>query len=289
MHESDPIPSEPENPVPCSTQEEPAPMLDVHPAHHAASTWRDFFIHIATIVIGLLIAIGLEQTVERIHRHYELRETREALEQERKANEKAWAEDEHDWRRVFVELKNNLTVLEYIRQHPGTPQTALPGELRWIQSPFEWNHAVWDAAQQKGVVQLMPLEEANANQEYYGILTGMGDQSLQAWNAINDAHRFDLLDPDPTHLSPQQLDQVIQLTLTALQKHVVFGYSFGRYANEYPDRPHTITWDSIFKLMPKPSGLDPQGTATAREKTAARLKAANSGPDGTTIDPQALQ
>jgi AraC-like DNA-binding protein len=26
-----------------------------------------------------------------------LRKTREALEQERKANEKAWAEDEHDW------------------------------------------------------------------------------------------------------------------------------------------------------------------------------------------------
>lgn len=41
-------------------------MLDVHPAHHAASTWRDFFIHIVTIVIGLLIAIGLEQTVEHI-------------------------------------------------------------------------------------------------------------------------------------------------------------------------------------------------------------------------------
>ena len=36
-------------------------MLDVHPAHHAASTWRDFFIHIATIVLGLLIAIGLER------------------------------------------------------------------------------------------------------------------------------------------------------------------------------------------------------------------------------------
>jgi hypothetical protein len=22
-------------------------MLDIHPAHHAATTWRDFFIHIA--------------------------------------------------------------------------------------------------------------------------------------------------------------------------------------------------------------------------------------------------
>ena len=86
-------------------------MLDVHPAHHAASTWRDFFIHIATIVLGLLIAIGLEQTVERIHQHYQLRETRETLERERKANEKAWANNEYDWRRTFVELKNNLTVL----------------------------------------------------------------------------------------------------------------------------------------------------------------------------------
>jgi hypothetical protein len=264
-------------------------MLDVHPAHHAASTWRDFFIHIATIVLGLLIAIGLEQTVERIHQHYQLRETREALEQERKANEKAWADNEYDWRRTFVELKNNLTVLEYIRQHPGTPQTALPGELRWIQSPFEWNHAVWDAAQQKGVVQLMPIEESNANQEYYGILTSMNEQSLQAWNAINEAHGFDLLDSDPTHLTPQQLYQVIQLTLTALQKHVTFGYSFGRFAGEYPEHPHTITWDLIETLRPLPSQLDPQGMAAAHQKTAERMKAANSGPNGTTIDPQSLK
>jgi hypothetical protein len=28
-------------------------MLDVHPAHHAATTWRDFLIRIATIVLGV--------------------------------------------------------------------------------------------------------------------------------------------------------------------------------------------------------------------------------------------
>jgi hypothetical protein len=57
-------------------------MLEVHPPHQAARNWRDFFIHIATIVLGLLIAIGLEQMVERIHEHYELRVAREALERE---------------------------------------------------------------------------------------------------------------------------------------------------------------------------------------------------------------
>ena len=46
-------------------------MLDVHPPHAPTHTWKDFFIHIATIVIGLLIAVGLEQTVEAIHRQHE--------------------------------------------------------------------------------------------------------------------------------------------------------------------------------------------------------------------------
>jgi hypothetical protein len=47
------------------------PMLDVHAPHETVHTWRDFFIHIATIVVGLIIAIGLEQSVEAIHRHHE--------------------------------------------------------------------------------------------------------------------------------------------------------------------------------------------------------------------------
>ena len=54
-------------------------MLDVHPAHHAASTWRDFFIHIATIVIGLLIAVGLEQTVEYFHHQHQLHDVRHGI------------------------------------------------------------------------------------------------------------------------------------------------------------------------------------------------------------------
>ena len=54
-------------------------MIDVHPPHHAASTWRDFFIHIATIVIGLLIAVSLEQTVEFFHHRHQRQELREGL------------------------------------------------------------------------------------------------------------------------------------------------------------------------------------------------------------------
>jgi hypothetical protein len=49
---------------------EETPVLDVHMSH-ATHTWKDFFIHIATICVGLLIAISLEQTVEYFHRLHE--------------------------------------------------------------------------------------------------------------------------------------------------------------------------------------------------------------------------
>ncbi len=249
-------------------------MLDVHPPHHPLHAWRDFFIHIATIVVGLLIAIGLEQIVEHLHERYQLRETREALHREFESNRSNLADDERDWLTVTARLKNNLLVLEYIRQHPGVPQTELPGDLRWTQSPFQWNHAEWDAAEKNGITRLMPAEEANKDQEFYIIMSSMSQQSLDTWNAINDAARFDLLHPDPTQLSPQQLNEVIQLTNVALEKHILFGYSFGRYAAEFPEMPHRVTWALIEKLRPEPLNLDPKGMAAAHQRTDDRIKTA---------------
>ena len=38
--------------------------MDVHPLHHAPRTWRDFFLHLLTITIGLFIALTLQAAVE---------------------------------------------------------------------------------------------------------------------------------------------------------------------------------------------------------------------------------
>jgi hypothetical protein len=37
---------------------------DIHPPHQAAHSWRDIFIHLATITVGLFIALSLEGCVE---------------------------------------------------------------------------------------------------------------------------------------------------------------------------------------------------------------------------------
>jgi hypothetical protein len=54
-----------------STPEISVPTLEVHAPHEALYTWKGFFIHIATIVIGLFIAVALEQSVEALNHGHE--------------------------------------------------------------------------------------------------------------------------------------------------------------------------------------------------------------------------
>jgi hypothetical protein len=65
-------------------------MLDVHPPHPPTHTWKYLFIHIATIVVGLFIAVGFEQTVEGAHHRHQQHELEE---------------------RLHIEAENNLTIV----------------------------------------------------------------------------------------------------------------------------------------------------------------------------------
>jgi len=244
-------------------------MLDVHPPHEAAHTWKDFFIHIATIVVGLLIAIGLEQAVEHVHQHYELRETREALHRERESNHHRMELNTRHWIEFNAALRNDLLVLDAVRHQPGIAQANLPGDLNYNQSPFEYDHAVWDAAEKNGIIRLMPLNEANEDQSFYQLAEEMSSQSLHEWDAVNDQRRFLLVDSDPTHLTPDQLSETVRLTQLSLEKHVQFGFSFGRLAEEFPDMPQTLTYRVLKALIPASS--DPKALAAAHLRTQQRI------------------
>jgi hypothetical protein len=50
---------------------EETPVIDVHAPHGGMHTWKDFWIHLGTITLGLLIAISLEQTVVWMHERHE--------------------------------------------------------------------------------------------------------------------------------------------------------------------------------------------------------------------------
>jgi hypothetical protein len=103
-------------------------MLDVHPPEHAAHTWRDFFIHIATIVIGLLIAIGLEQLVEHFHHRNQAHEAEESLHRESIANRALVQHDFATIDQTLIEMRNGLAVFNVADELALNGGTLSPAE-----------------------------------------------------------------------------------------------------------------------------------------------------------------
>lgn len=46
-------------------------MLEPHPHHEPIQGWRGFLVHVGAIIIGLLIAVGLEQSMEALHHRHQ--------------------------------------------------------------------------------------------------------------------------------------------------------------------------------------------------------------------------
>ena len=166
MAEETQIPSTLEPPEPPGTQED-TPMLDVHPAHHAASTWRDFFVHIATIVLGLLIAVGIEQTVEYFHHRHQLIQFEEDIRAEAELNLRiidstlAVNVPAHGWLAAIVKAAqqaptaNGLVTL-------AVPAKVVPALYQFDNSNYGAvpSHGVWAVAKSTGIVELIPKERA---------------------------------------------------------------------------------------------------------------------------------
>jgi hypothetical protein len=212
-------------------------MLDVHPPEHAAHTWRDFFIHIATIVIGLLIAIGLEQSVEYLHHRHLLAETRESLRFEHDINRDITARRVVEFRRFNAVLEGNLADFLYLRQHPGTPLASLPHKINWNGSRDPLEESAWNAARQDNITQLMSSTELHNYETFYSWLDTVGTRFDDFRTALSDARVYTVRDFDPSHLTPQQLDTEIDLTQKAIYMHYNYGTGLWSLAINYPDIP----------------------------------------------------
>jgi len=261
-------------------------MLDVHPPHAATHTWRDFFIHIATIVIGLLIAIGLEQTVEYIHHHYEVKEAREALAQEREENRKFFAVNTAEFHEAAAGLENNLRVLLYLQQHPGTPQEKLPGVLVWHDAYEPIVDSVWKNAQQTQVLALFPQQEAEDDANLYRLLGTADDNFKKMREEMTAGPNYMFADPDPSHMTPAQVTQEIELTKETLRRLAEWGNYLMITHHYFPDFADPPTQRDLGKLYGGPlppekvralapaTAITDVELAKVRAASAAALKAA---------------
>jgi hypothetical protein len=205
-------------------------MLDVHPAHHAATTWRDFFIHIATIVIGLLIAVGLEQTVEWVHHKHQRHQLQEDIHSEAEQNLQVIdrdlrMQDIEPWfgqaaRQVGSAVLHDGKVRVTLPVPPCVAGSVGTAAIRY----FAPSQAVWTTAKEGGLIILLPVEQARMQARLahnYELLGTARDHVYDGCQSINSL-RNRLSRPDPTNaaddlwtMTPIQAERLAQTAADA--------------------------------------------------------------------------
>lgn len=205
-------------------------MIDVHPAHHAATTWREFLIHIATIVLGLCIAVGLEQAVEFFH-HREQRLQLEAdLHDEAQrnigrieANEKLMAMY-MDWDRAILKAGRDA------KPFAGFVTFVIParGQLGFGVRPLD---NIWPAAKASGTLAVLPREEV----ETFGRVSDYADQAekssenrnagISAENTAADRLGLTLAGGATVRITPAERDELMRAVALHLEGFRRVAYS----------------------------------------------------------------
>jgi hypothetical protein len=133
--------------------------MEVHAPHEPLHSWRDFWIHLGTITIGLLIAISLEQSVEALHHVHQRHQLEEDLRAEGERNVEIVESDRRviaalrDWE---LDLRKNVDTMRASGGKAG---------LGYVVShvkgqPTVPSDSVWTTAKESMLVALLPRAEA---------------------------------------------------------------------------------------------------------------------------------
>ena len=134
--------------------------MEVHPPEHGIHSWRDFLVHMGTITLGLLIALGLEAAVEALHRHHQMQEARERIDHEIAGNRGVIAKDRDNMKQAMERTRGNINVLDA----PGDPDTT---KLHFGWTWEDPQNSAWDTARATGALALLPYDQAQHYADIY--------------------------------------------------------------------------------------------------------------------------
>jgi hypothetical protein len=155
-------------------------VIEVHPPHEPIFGWRDFFIHLATITIGLLIALSLEGCVEFWHHRSLVHEAEASMQIEIDANARELQGALNDVRREQDLLKKDIGVMKKIVAHPKAPNNE---EMTVDFRIRTFADVSWKTAESTGALSYMPYERAR---EYAKIYSAQNDIREAEQQAVRD-------------------------------------------------------------------------------------------------------
>jgi hypothetical protein len=244
--------------------------MEVHPPEHPIFTWKQFFIHMSTVCLGLLIALGLEQGVEALHRHHQRHQLEADLRAEgiRNLHNAILALEFSD--RTARWQSQQAQELDRAATQGCTPAYIPPPPARagHFSRPSD---AVWTVAQSSSTLNLLPRSEAERYAHPY-FDVHLASEYLQRLNELGQEREAVLdaaaVDP-PTGLLARHMNATYDLSRLSKEQLAHFREITGttivaaRSEAAYTLTMYALTWGTLNGYS------DDENTARRTEVNAA--------------------
>lgn len=179
--------------------------MDVHPPHQSIHTWQDFFIHLFTITVGLLIALSLEGTVEWLNHRHLVREARASIRREIVENRKLAVADLTSVRQDQARIEKNIQQLIGLRGGAKLEHVSLQYNLDWAGL----SDSAWHTAQSTGAINYMDYQSAQALTGVYMQQRIVSDRGLAVFDAQSRAIAPIFFTGEPNLMSKDEIQIVL--------------------------------------------------------------------------------
>lgn len=201
---------------------EDSPVIDIHPPHQAAHSWRDIAIHLATITIGLFIALTLEGCVEWQHHRHMVREARENIHSEVLDNQKELTSALREIGKEQQQIKQDVDAL--LAMQKGATTEGAHVALGFNNSSLQ--SASWNTAHETGALAYMPYPEVKSYSEMYDLQNLFATETTRLMstytNAFSIAYIFEQKDQVPEPAKRTAMNQAIQQVLAVQSELLVY-------------------------------------------------------------------
>jgi hypothetical protein len=182
-------------------------MIEVHPPEEKIHGVRDFLLHLFTITIGLLIALGLEAAVENLHHRHVVREARENIHREIEQNQQAATKDLDNLKVNSASMEANIKKVRALR----ADRHALDhGEMDFAFSWSSFNQSAWTSARDSGALTYMPTEEVQRYADLYYEQEIINTQVVSTFTQETELSAPFSMETGPDKFTPEEIDTLLR-------------------------------------------------------------------------------
>jgi hypothetical protein len=192
--------------------EEEMGITEVHPPHRRINSVGEFFLHLFTITIGLLIALALENAASAVHHRHQREEAETTIRKEMADNRAHLAKADEA---IQGELRNMNGAVGYLEQRSRGNDASAEG-LSLGFNMIHLQNAGWRMANATGVLQYMDYDDVQRFAESYDeqdVFNGLQSQTLENYLKLNS---YFAANKDPKHLSRDEIDSALSDVRTTI-------------------------------------------------------------------------